>query len=209
MNILIVDDHPLTCQGLSALLTAHYVQAQLRTAHTAVEARASLQQPTTLDWLFLDIHLADDPHKLFFHEVCGSPWIERTVLISAEPGHALIHTALAAGARGFLPKTADPLMVLNGFAQILRGEFYVPPELSSCLFQPHAGDASLRGLSPRLLQVQARLLHGASNKVIARELDLSAHTVKEYVSSILAFHGVASRLDLILKGRATMSTPPS
>jgi DNA-binding NarL/FixJ family response regulator len=43
------------------------------------------------------------------------------------------------------------------------------------------------------------LLHGASNKLIARELNLSAHTVKQYVSSVLAYHGVTSRLALVLK----------
>jgi DNA-binding NarL/FixJ family response regulator len=43
------------------------------------------------------------------------------------------------------------------------------------------------------------LLRGAPNKLIARDLALSAHTVKEYVSSVLAFHGVNSRLGLVLK----------
>ena len=47
--------------------------------------------------------------------------------------------------------------------------------------------------------MQDLLSRGAPNKVIARTLGLSAHTVKEYVSSVLAFHGVTSRLDLVLK----------
>ena len=35
--------------------------------------------------------------------------------------------------------------------------------------------------------------------MIARELGLSDHTVKEYVSSVLAYHGVANRLELVLR----------
>jgi len=202
MRILIVDDHPLTCQGLSALLVANYSDAQLLSTHSAANARALLQNEVALDWLFLDINLADDPHNLLFYEICASHWVERTVLISAEPEHLLVRTALAAGARGFLPKTADPMMVLNGFSQILQGEFYIPPELKNRLRQPLSSDTTLRGLSPRLLQVQSHLLHGASNKAIARDMNLSAHTVKEYVSSVLAFQGVANRLDLILKSKS-------
>jgi LuxR family maltose regulon positive regulatory protein len=45
---------------------------------------------------------------------------------------------------------------------------------------------SLRGLSPRELEVLTRISAGDSNKVIARTLDLSLHTVKRHVANILA-----------------------
>jgi DNA-binding NarL/FixJ family response regulator len=47
--------------------------------------------------------------------------------------------------------------------------------------------------------VQGQLLRGVPNKLIARDLNLSSHTVKEYVSSVLAFYGVSNRLELVLK----------
>ncbi|NCP83281.1 MAG: response regulator transcription factor [Rhodoferax sp.] len=121
------------------------------------------------------------------------------MLISAEPGYHLIRTALAAGARGFIPKTADPALVLEGFTRILAGEFYVPPGLAAAVREAPTAPAGVRGLSPRLRQVQELLLRGTPNKRIARELALSDHTVKEYVSSVLAFHGVVNRLELVLK----------
>lgn len=60
---------------------------------------------------------------------------------------------------------------------------------------------SRRTLSPRLLEVEAQLLRGTPNKVIARELSLSDHTIKEYVSAVLAHHGVRNRLELVLHAR--------
>ena len=111
----------------------------------------------------------------------------------------MIRIALAAGARGFIPKTADPAMVLQGFATVLSGEFYLPPPLLAKMRQTNQDTAVQRSLSPRLQQVHEMLLRGAPNKLIARDLDLSAHTVKEYVSSVLAFHGVSSRLEMVLK----------
>ena len=197
MHILIIDDHPLTCQGLSALLAANRPGTEVRSAHSAAQARLTLQQLPAPNWVFLDINLPDDPKHQFFHDLCSTPWIDHTVLISAEPEHHLIRTALAAGARGFIPKTADPAMVLEGFATVLAGEFYVPPALAKRLRDTPADNP--RPLSPRLQQVLELLLRGTPNKLIARQLNLSAHTVKEYVSSVLAYHGVTSRLELVLK----------
>jgi two-component system, NarL family, nitrate/nitrite response regulator NarL len=199
MHILIIDDHPLTCQGLAALLTATQPDVKVHSAHSAAQATQALERLPAPDWLFLDINLPDDAEFAFFHHLCATHWIDRTVLISAEPQHHLIRTALAAGARGFIPKTADPALVTQGFARILQGDFYLPAHLASQLeFAPSEASAG-KSLSPRLLQVQNQLLHGASNKLIARELNLSAHTVKQYVSSVLTYHGVANRLALVLK----------
>lgn len=202
MQILIIDDHPLTCQGLSALLLNAYPQAAVRTVNTAHAARQALQQTPPADWLFLDIQLQDDPGHSLFDELCSTPWVGRTVLMSAEPEHRLIRTALASGARGFIAKAAAPDEVLTAFAAVVDGEFYLPPDVAAAL-QHLAGPSTQlsppRVLSPRLSQVQDLLMRGASNKLIAKDLDLSAHTVKEYVSSVLAFHSVASRLELVLK----------
>lgn len=199
MNILIVDDHPLTCQGLAALLAATQPQAQVHSAHSAAQAQLALQRLPAPDWIFLDINLPDDPRHEFFNGLCATSWIGSTVLISAELDHHLIRSALAAGARGFIPKTADPDMVLHGFATVLAGEFYLPPSLATQLRQAAPDAAGQRALSPRLQQVLELLLHGTPNKVIARKLGLSDHTVKEYVSSVLMFHAVGNRLELVLK----------
>ncbi len=199
MNLLIVDDHPLTCQGLAALLSATHLGTQIQTAYSAAQAHLALQRLPAPDWIFLDVNLPDDPKHQFFKSLCDTPWIGHTILISAEPEHRLIRTALAAGARGFIPKAADPALVLEGFDRILAGDFFVPPELQAALTDTSNAAVTVKALSTRLQQVQELLLRGLANKVIAKNLGLSDHTVKEYVSSILAYHGVANRLDLILK----------
>jgi len=199
MNILIVDDHPLTCQGLAALLAATRHDVAVESAYSARQADAALQRLPEPDWIFLDINLPDDPQHQLFQTLCASHWIDRTVLISADPSHALIRSALAAGVRGFIPKTAEPELVLDGFAHILNGDFYVPPALADFVYASGNAEHLQRQLSPRLQQVLDLLLRGQSNKAMARQLGLSDHTVKEYVSSVLVFHGAVNRLDLVLK----------
>jgi LuxR family maltose regulon positive regulatory protein len=60
--------------------------------------------------------------------------------------------------------------------------------------QPRASEAQQGGLSARELQVLALLAEGRSNKLIARALDLSPHTVKRHVARILDRLDLASRM---------------
>lgn len=58
-------------------------------------------------------------------------------------------------------------------------------------------EASSIRLSPREAEVLALLAEGASNKVIARHLDISVHTAKFHVAAILVKLGAANRTDAI------------
>jgi LuxR family maltose regulon positive regulatory protein len=62
--------------------------------------------------------------------------------------------------------------------------------LLGCPVAPVPADAPL---STRELEVLQRIAAGESNKVIARALDLSLHTVKRHVANILAKLGVETR----------------
>lgn len=199
MHILIVDDHPLTGQGLAALLRAQTASSQVECVFTAAGARARLQAAPPPDWLFLDIQLPDDPRRNLLDELRDGPLAARTILVSAVANLPVIRAAMASGVRGFIPKSADPAMVLEGFDSIRRGKIYLPAHLSGLMSDSPGNHADVRGLSPRLTEIQQHVLRGAPNKVIARDLGLSEYTVKEYISSILAFHGVRNRLELVLK----------
>lgn len=196
MHILIIDDHPLTCAGLVSLLATVHQGADIQSAHTAQEARALLLSGTAIDWLFLDIRLPDDPECLLFEWFCETAWISKTILISAQIEHDFLDKALAAGVRGFIPKSADPDMVLQGFEAIRQGRIYFPPALTR---QSSADADTRKPLSPRQQEVLGYLLQGSANKVIARELNLTLNTVKEYASTIFRVYGVSNRLELILK----------
>ena len=53
-------------------------------------------------------------------------------------------------------------------------------------------------LTPRQTDVLGLLLRGQSNKLIARELDLSVETVKDHVAAVLRALGVNSRTQAVL-----------
>jgi two-component system, NarL family, nitrate/nitrite response regulator NarL len=222
MRILIIDDHPLTCNGLRLLLGAAYPAAQIVAHHAAATANAAIDaafgsasdgvsdgvndQAEAFDWIFLDIGLPDDPERRLLNRLSAAPFAAHTVLISAEVVIDVVRKALRAGMRGFIPKSADPALVLDGVQKIFSGEVYLPPDLASASAfasgEPDAkGLEGGRQLTPRQRQVLALILKGCPNKTIARELDLTLNTVKEYVSVLLRLHGVSTRLELVLKLR--------
>jgi DNA-binding NarL/FixJ family response regulator len=97
-------------------------------------------------------------------------------------------------ARVARPETLDAML-----AQTLRGQADAEPAASLLADLPgpalplSGGVSPLEGLSAREYEVLQRLAAGDSNKLIARALDLSPHTVKRHVANILGKLGATSR----------------
>jgi len=62
-------------------------------------------------------------------------------------------------------------------------------------------------LTPRELDVLRLVAQGLGNKEIAAELDLSTHTVKYHLASVLAKLGVRSRTEAVSRGIRTGLLP--
>lgn len=204
MQILVIDDHPLTCAGLKLLLETSCPGAEAVGLHGAVAARRWLLAHGAPDWIFLDLRLPDDIDGTLLSWLRAQGLASRVILMSAENAEAPVRRAMAAGARGFIPKAAAPEQVLRDFAAIRAGAVVLPERFDSVASEPAA---TTTAFSPRKAEVYRLLLKGQSNKGIARALGLSENTVKEYVSSILAARGVTSRMDLVLQDGAQAGTP--
>lgn len=122
---------------------------------------------------------------------------EVPVLVLAEGAAAL--AALRAGARGVLAPEAPPAQLEAALVALARGLAVLPPALLPTLAgrEPAAVEA---GLTRREREVLDLLAAGASNKVIARRLNLSFHTAKAHVASVLQKLGASSRADAVARG---------
>lgn len=189
MRLLIIDDHPMTCAGLKSLLQACYPGAVIDTLHT-LHAPPLDNRIAQADFLFLDMHLPGIEFPAVLEALAGH--LHRVILISASPEPSAVALARSLGVRGLLLKNADVSAVLEGFQRIQAGEAVFDDANAS----PHAWSRPL--LTRRQEEVLKALLAGLSNKQIARELDISEHTVKEHVSAILMAFGARNRLELVL-----------
>jgi DNA-binding NarL/FixJ family response regulator len=97
----------------------------------------------------------------------------------------LLRAAIRVVAAGFTISEADEL---RSFSE-------APPRLD----RSPADDAEI-ALTARENEVLGLLAHGASNKSIARELDISVHTAKFHVASVLAKLGARNRSDAVAIG---------
>src|SRR5258707_3918481 len=104
-----------------------------------------------------------------------------------------VRRALQAGAKSYLVKGALPEQILETVRRVAAGEALVPSKIASVLTESLARPE----LSPRELQVLRRLAAGDSNKEIGQMLQITEHTVKVHVKSILVKLGAKGRTEAI------------
>ena len=207
VRVLVVDDHTLFRRGLTALLAGDARFAVVGEAGDAGEAqrRAALLQP---DVILLDNHL---PGVTGVDALPGLKEVapgSRVLMLTVSEDERDLAAALRGGAQGYLLKTADSDMLASAIERTMRGESTISPEMTGKLvtaFQalrtdtetavPAAADADpIHSLSPREHEILGHIARGASNKEIARALDIAETTVKIHVQHILRKLKLSSRV---------------
>lgn len=207
ITVFLIDDHTLLRRGLVALLGQH---ADLRVVGEAGDAGEALRLVPQLapQVILLDNHL---PGVRGVDAIVGlreaAPASRVLMLTVSEDGDDLA-TALRHGAHGYLLKTIDGELLAEAIRRAARGEPVVSPEMMGKLiaaFQvqgapeapapaPLSAEEPQTPLSPREEEVLREIARGASNKEIARTLDIAETTVKIHVQHILRKLGLSSRV---------------
>ncbi len=133
------------------------------------------------------------------------------VVLSAMEDPENVRHAIAAGAMGFVPKSAQTRVLIEVLQQVLEGNVSVPSILGSAgLGGAAASGTTAAGTSTepdvalltlRQLEVLSRLCQGKTNKQVATELGLSEKTVKAHVTAIFKVLGVVNRTQAVLVAR--------
>lgn len=119
-----------------------------------------------------------------------------TLIVTSHGRPGYLKRALAAGVRGFLPKTTSAATLAEVIRTVHRGGRYVDPELAAEAIS--AGDTVLTAREADVLEYA---LDGASVEDIARRAHLTPGTTRNYLSSAMAKLGVANRYEAALKAR--------
>jgi DNA-binding NarL/FixJ family response regulator len=92
-------------------------------------------------------------------------------------------------------RSTEPQVILAAAALLAAGYQILPPRPAAGELE--GGNGQAPHLSMREMQVAALLVEGASNKVIARRLNISVHTAKFHVNAVVAKLGAHNRSDAI------------
>jgi DNA-binding NarL/FixJ family response regulator len=125
------------------------------------------------------------------------------VLLSGSGEAGVVSAALRAGVRGVISWDATAEEIEGAIYAVNAGLAVIPagwmvellPEEDAGVEEP--GEALVDPLSERELEVMDLLTEGLSNKLIAHRLNISEHTVKTHVASILAKLGASSRTEAV------------
>ena len=219
VRLLVVDDHTLFRRGLLALLAADLsveVAGEAADAAEAVRKAAALQP----DVILLDNHLPGATGIQALAELREAAPLAKVVLLTVSEDDQDVRGALQGGASGYLLKTIEGDALIGALHRVMRGEPVISPELMTRLVSalqaagaqglaahvepaPHPEGAAL--LSPREHEVLQQIARGASNKEIARALQIAETTVKIHVQHILRKLGVSSRVQAAVVATAGLS----
>ncbi|QID17095.1 response regulator transcription factor [Nitrogeniibacter mangrovi] len=130
------------------------------------------------------------------------------VLVNA-PNPAEAMQALSAGARGYCHAYATPQMLQQVAVAVQNGGLWLGPDLMSAMIGAASkqllSDAPapdrLDVLTPRERAVAIEVARGATNKEVARRLEITERTVKAHLGAVFEKLGVRDRLQLVLEFR--------
>lgn len=204
VRLLVVDDHTLFRRGLVALIAG---DRSLAVAGEASDAGEAVRQAAALqpDVILLDNHLPGATGIQALPGLKEAAPRARIILLTVSEDEQDLQAALRGGAHGYLLKTIEGDLLAQAIHRAMRGEPVISQELTGKLvsaFQtsaaspvpPIAARDPLAQLSTREQQVLEQIARGASNKEIARTLQIAETTVKIHVQHILRKLDLTSRV---------------
>lgn len=197
LRVLVCAPDLLARVGLAALLAAAptvTVAGQVAPEEITV-AGLAVYQPDVILW---DLGWDAPTQVEQLAEVTAADY--RVVALLPEPEVA--RTVKAGGVQGLLLRTSDATILAAALQGVACGLTVFDPEVTALLLTT-VGDSpefySNEPLTPREQEVLQALAQGLSNKLIARQLDISEHTVKFHVNAIMSKLGAQSRTEAVVR----------
>lgn len=198
MKFLVIDDHPMFREGLASVLRQLPDGVTVVQASDGAQALPSVDAHPDLTLVFVDLRMTTTGGIAVVQQLKRLHPALPVIVLSSSEDPDDVRRALAAGARGYCPKSSPPATLVAALRLVLAGELYVPPFMAlagAAAPLTSAPDAS--GLTARQREVLEQLCLGHANKVIARALGMQEKTVKGHVSAIFKVLGVVHRMQAV------------
>lgn len=196
-KIVIVDDHPLIIQGLTAMLQEH-PQFVITASFTRGLEFMSYLREHAVDVVILDISLPDCNGMDICKEIKTLAPQTRVIALTNHNERSLIMQMLQNGANGYLLKNASSEELLAGILQVLNGQLSFSKAIEEIITQPAVYERDpLPKLTRRELEVLKLIAAGETSLVIADQLCVSPLTIETHRRNLLQKFRVRNVAELI------------
>jgi len=194
ISVLLVDDHSLVRRGFRRILEDEPDMAVVGEAGDGTEA-VRLAQELKPRVIVMDCALPGESGLSATRKILELMPEVAVLMLSMHSEETWVRQAMAAGARGYILKSAMELELPVAVRKVAAGETVLDPEVSRPATLKGERNA---GLTPRELQILQLIVEGKSNKEIADQLQLSANTVAVHRANIMDALGLHKTAELVV-----------
>ncbi|MFA5530600.1 MAG: two-component system response regulator NarL [Thiohalomonadaceae bacterium] len=201
-TVITIDDHPLFRKGVADLLGMEPSLQLIGEAASGAEG-VELAKRLNPDIILLDMNLPGMDGIATLKCLKDADLDARVVMLTVSDSEDNIIAALRGGADGYLLKDMEPEDILERLLLAAEGRTVISERVTELLAQALREEARPKsvqeaGLTEREEEILRLIAQGQSNKLIARQLDISEGTVKVHVKHLLKKLNLRSRIEAAL-----------
>jgi two-component system, NarL family, response regulator DesR len=191
IRLVLADDESLTRGAVVALLGLEPDLLVVGEADSGDEAIRAVQRHSP-DVAVLDVEMPGHDGAEVAQWVAANEPTTRCIILTRHARPGVLRRALAAGAAGFVTKSAPAAVLADVIRRVHRGGRYVDPDLAMTALM--AEDCPL---TDRELEVLRAVEASGTAGDIARRVHLSPGTVRNYLSAAMQKLGAGTRLEAV------------
>lgn len=195
ITVLVVDDHPLIREGITAVVGGFEDISVVGEASNGLEA-IGLYRAMQPDVTLMDVQMPELNGIGAISSIMSEFPQARIAILTTYRGDVRALQAIKAGARGYLLKSTLRHDLIETIRALAAGKRHYPPEIAAEL----AANIDQDGLSPREVQVLQQVANGLSNRDLAVALAIGEDTVKGHLSKIMDKLGASNRTHAVILG---------
>ncbi len=200
LRLVLVDDHEMVLQGLTAMLGHFPDEVQIVGRATTAGAALALVAELAPDAVLCDVRIGKESGLDLCRQITSQHPATKVVLLTVYDDEHYLFQALRVGASGYILKRIDGQELVNHLRLVREGETVVDHALAGRVAlsaaRLSAGEfwsGAHLGLTQRESEVLELLVAGHSNKGVASKLVVSEDTVKTHIRGLYRKLGVSDR----------------
>jgi DNA-binding NarL/FixJ family response regulator len=199
IKVLLVDDHAIIREGLSALLNTC---GDIEIVGEAADGNEAIRKCRELgpDVVVMDIAMPEMDGLEATRQIKRKNKNIKVVILTQHQNREYILSAVKAGADGYVPKGAVSSELISGIQSVYKGDSFLHPSIATAIvddYRLQAGNDPFDTLTAREREILKLLADGNTARAISEMLFISLKTVTGHRTKIMEKLDIHNRTDLI------------